>query len=64
MKVRFINFERKKLPEEILKLNGEEKMKYIPNYNPEDDKIDAQIQVKLVFIISLISFLVFMHYFF
>lgn len=49
MKVRFINFERKKLPEEILKLNGEEKMKYIPNYNPEDDKIDAQIQVKSVF---------------
>lgn len=51
MKVRFINFERTKLPEAILKHNLEEKRKYFAEIHLEDEKSDAEIQVLCGFVI-------------
>lgn len=45
MKVRFINFERTKLPGEILKHNLEEKRKFFPDICLDVEKSDAEIQV-------------------
>lgn len=45
MKVRFINFERTKLPQEILKHNLEEKRKYFLDINVENEKSEAEVQV-------------------
>ena len=45
LKVRFINFERTKLPEEILKHNLEEKRKYFSDICLEVEKSDAEVQV-------------------
>ncbi|XP_042407759.1 histone-lysine N-methyltransferase ATXR3-like isoform X1 [Zingiber officinale] len=45
--VRFINFERKKLPDEILKHNLEEKRKFFSDICLEVEKNDAEIQVVL-----------------
>ncbi|KAL8153058.1 hypothetical protein V2J09_010818 [Rumex salicifolius] len=47
--VRFINFERTKLPQEILKHNLEEKGKYFADISLEDEKSDAEIQAEGVF---------------
>ncbi|KAG9154897.1 hypothetical protein Leryth_015521, partial [Lithospermum erythrorhizon] len=44
--VRFINFERTKLPEEILKHNVEEKKKYFADVCLEVEKCDAEVQVR------------------
>lgn len=43
--MRFINFERTKLPEEILKHNLEEKRKYFSEISLEVEKSDAEVQV-------------------
>lgn len=43
--VRFINFERTKLPEEFLKHNLEEKRKYFLDICLEVEKSDAEVQV-------------------
>lgn len=43
--MRFINFERTKLPNEILKHNIEEKKKYYAEINLDVEKSDAEIQV-------------------
>ena len=53
--MRFINFERTKLPEEILKHNLEEKRKYFSDICLEVDKSDAEVQVNVV-LFSLYSF--------
>jgi len=45
LKVRFINFERTKLPEEILKHNLEEKRKYFSDICLEVERSDAEVQV-------------------
>lgn len=45
LKVRFINFERTKLPAEILKHNLEEKRKYFSDICLEVEKSDAEVQV-------------------
>lgn len=45
MKVRFINLERTKLPEEILRHNVEEKSKYFSDICVEVEKSDAEVQV-------------------
>jgi len=45
VKVRFINFERTKLPEEILKHNLEEKRKYFSDICLEVERSDAEVQV-------------------
>jgi len=45
LQIRFINFERTKLPEEILKHNLEEKRKYYAEISLEMEKTDAEIQV-------------------
>ena len=45
MKVRFINFERTRLPEAILKHNVEEKRKFFADISLEDEKSEAEIQV-------------------
>jgi hypothetical protein len=45
MKVRFINFERTKLPAEILKHNLEEKRKYFSEICLEVETSDAEVQV-------------------
>lgn len=45
MKVRFINLERTKLPEEILRHNLEEKRKYFSDICLEVEKSDAEVQV-------------------
>lgn len=55
LKVRFINFERTKLPEEILKHNLEEKRKYFSDICLEVEKSDAEVQVKLL-TLNVISF--------
>lgn len=47
IKVRFINFERTKLPEEILKHNLEEKRKYFSDIHLDVEKSDAEVQVRL-----------------
>nr|XP_011463008.1 PREDICTED: probable histone-lysine N-methyltransferase ATXR3 [Fragaria vesca subsp. vesca] len=47
--VRFINFERTKLPEVILKHNLEEKRKYFSDIDLEVEKSDARIQAEGVF---------------
>lgn len=49
MKVRFINFERTKLPEEILKHNLEEKRKFFSDICLEVEKSDAEIQAEGVY---------------
>lgn len=49
MKVRFINFERTKLPEEILKHNLEEKRKFFSDICLEFEKSDAEIQAEGVY---------------
>ena len=46
VKVRFINFERTKLPEEILKHNLEEKRKYFSDIILEVERSDAEVQVR------------------
>ena len=43
--VRFINFERTKLPEEILTHNLEEKRKYFSDICLDVEKSDAEVQV-------------------
>lgn len=45
--MRFINFERTKLPEEILKHNLEEKRKYFSDIHLDVEKSDAEVQVRL-----------------
>lgn len=45
MKVRFINFERTKLPNEILRHNLEEKRKFFSDICLEVEKSDAEVQV-------------------
>ncbi|CAL5342484.1 unnamed protein product [Camellia sinensis] len=47
--VRFINFERTKLPEEILKHNLEEKRKYFADISIEVEKSDAEVQAEGVY---------------
>ncbi|KAJ0966069.1 hypothetical protein J5N97_027207 [Dioscorea zingiberensis] len=47
--VRFINFERTKLPEEILKHNLEEKRKFFPDICLEVEKSDAEVQAEGVY---------------
>ena len=47
MKVRFINFERTKLPEEILRHNLDEKRKYFADISLEVEKSDAEVQVNI-----------------
>lgn len=47
VKVRFINFERTKLPEEILRHNLEEKRKYYADISIEVEKSDAEVQVNI-----------------
>ncbi|KAJ7981346.1 histone-lysine N-methyltransferase ATXR3 [Quillaja saponaria] len=47
--VRFINFERTKLPEEILKHNLEEKRKYFSEICLEVEKSDAEVQAEGVY---------------
>ncbi|GAB4859487.1 hypothetical protein Ancab_010954 [Ancistrocladus abbreviatus] len=47
--VRFINFERTKLPDEILRHNVEEKSKYFTDICYEDEKNDAEIQAEGVY---------------
>lgn len=51
--MRFINFERTKLPEEILKHILEEKRKYFSDICLEVEKSDAEVQVKLLNAISV-----------
>ena len=46
VKVRFVNFERTKLPEEILKHNLEEKRKYFSDIILEVERSDAEVQVR------------------
>lgn len=46
--MRFINFERTKLPEEILKHNLEEKRKYFSDICLEVEKSDAEVQVSVI----------------
>lgn len=47
--VRFINFERTKLPEEILRHNLEEKKKYCAEISLEMEKSDAEVQAEGVY---------------
>ncbi|GAV88419.1 SET domain-containing protein [Cephalotus follicularis] len=47
--VRFLNFERTKLPEEILKHNLEEKRKYFSDICLEVEKSDAEVQAEGVY---------------
>ncbi|WZZ65557.1 hypothetical protein YC2023_076927 [Brassica napus] len=47
--VRFINFERTKLPEEILKHNMEEKRKYFSDVHLDVEKSDAEVQAEGVY---------------
>ncbi|XP_073279990.1 histone-lysine N-methyltransferase ATXR3-like [Primulina huaijiensis] len=47
--VRFINFERTKLPHEILRHNIEEKKKYFADIRMEVEKSDAEIQAEGVY---------------
>ncbi|KAM7271013.1 hypothetical protein ACFE04_030227 [Oxalis oulophora] len=47
--VRFINFERKKLPKEILKYNLEEKRKYFSEICLAVEKSDAEVQAEGVY---------------
>ncbi|KAG2239188.1 hypothetical protein Bca52824_090048 [Brassica carinata] len=47
--VRFINFERTKLPEEILKHNMEEKRKYFSDIHLDVEKSDAEVQAEGVY---------------
>ncbi|KAL8478350.1 hypothetical protein ACS0TY_030310 [Phlomoides rotata] len=47
--VRFINFERTKLPNEILKHNIEEKKRYFAEINLDVEKSDAEIQAEGVY---------------
>lgn len=44
--MRFINFERTKLPQEILAHNLEEKRKYFSDICLDVEKSDAEVQVK------------------
>lgn len=48
--MRFINFERTKLPKEILKHNLEEKKKYFAEISMEVEKSDAEVQVNVFFL--------------
>lgn len=48
LKVRFINFERTKLPDEILKHNLEEKKKYFSDICLEVEKNESEIQVRML----------------
>lgn len=45
--MRFINYERTMLPEEILRHNLEEKRKYFADICLEVEKNDAEVQVRL-----------------
>ncbi|XP_027061687.2 histone-lysine N-methyltransferase ATXR3-like [Coffea arabica] len=47
--VRFINFERTKLPKEILKHNLEEKKKYFAEISMDFEKSDAEVQAEGVY---------------
>jgi [histone H3]-lysine4 N-trimethyltransferase ATXR3 len=47
--VRFINFERTKLPDEIFRRNLEEKRKYFSDVSIENEKVDAEIQAEGVY---------------
>ena len=46
--MRFINFERTKLPEEILRHSLDEKRKYFADISLEVEKSDAELQVNAV----------------
>lgn len=56
MKVRFINFERTKLPEEILRHNLEEKRKYFSDICLEVERSDAEVQVCLLSLSPMLYF--------
>lgn len=56
LKVRFINFERTKLPEEILKHNLEEKRKYFSDIHLDVEKSDAEVQVRLLLLLIFFGF--------
>lgn len=47
--MRFINFERTKLPDEIFRRNLEEKRKYFSDISIENEKVDAEIQADGVY---------------
>lgn len=47
--MRFINYERTMLPEEILRHNLEEKRKYFADICLEVEKNDAEVQVRFFF---------------
>lgn len=47
--MRFINFERTKLPKEILRHNLEEKKKYFADISLDVEKSDAEVQVSVVY---------------
>ncbi|KAJ1698179.1 hypothetical protein LUZ63_006691 [Rhynchospora breviuscula] len=47
--VRFINFERTKLPDEIFRRNMEEKRKYFSDISIDNEKVDAEIQAEGVY---------------
>jgi len=55
MKVRFINFERTRLPEVILKHNVEEKRKFFAHISLEDEKSEAEIQVGVLAVITFLA---------
>lgn len=59
VKVRFINFERTKLPAEILKHNLEEKRKYFSDICLEVERSDAEVQVSCW--LSYFSLIVYVH---
>ena len=48
--MRFINFERTKLPKEILKHNLEEKKKYFAEISMDFEKSDAEVQVSVILV--------------
>lgn len=50
MQVRFINLERTKLPNEILRHNLEEKRKYFSDICLEVEQSDAEVQVMFLLI--------------
>ena len=63
IKVRFINFERTKLPEEILKHNMEEKRKYFSDIHLDVEKSDAEVQVRTSFLFTFLRVLSIVHVF-
>lgn len=56
--MKFINFERTKLPEEILRHNLDEKRKYFAEISIEVEKSDAEVQVNVLITPNLFTFLI------